>query len=75
MNDTTVEAGYIVVYQDVRGRMMSQGAFIDMRPHDPDKASVRALYEQLMAGWNQGSAEAFAAPSRATRASSPGEKN
>ena len=31
-------------------------------PHDPDEASVRALYEQLMAGWNQGSAEAFAAP-------------
>jgi uncharacterized protein (TIGR02246 family) len=26
------------------------------------EASVRALYEQLMAGWNQGNAEAFAAP-------------
>jgi uncharacterized protein (TIGR02246 family) len=26
-----------------------------------DEAAVRALYEQLMAGWNSGSAEAFAA--------------
>jgi uncharacterized protein (TIGR02246 family) len=27
-----------------------------------DETSVRALYEQLMDGWNQGSAESFAAP-------------
>jgi uncharacterized protein (TIGR02246 family) len=27
-----------------------------------DEAAVRALYEQLMAGWNKGSGEAFAAP-------------
>ena len=25
--------GYIFVYQDVRGRMMSEGEFVDMRPH------------------------------------------
>jgi uncharacterized protein len=25
--------GYIFVYQDVRGRMMSDGEFVDMRPH------------------------------------------
>jgi len=28
----------------------------------PDEAAVRTLYEQLMDGWNQGSAESFAAP-------------
>jgi uncharacterized protein (TIGR02246 family) len=27
-----------------------------------DEAAVRALYQQLMEGWNHGSAEAFAAP-------------
>jgi uncharacterized protein (TIGR02246 family) len=27
-----------------------------------DEAAVRALYQQLMDGWNQGSGEAFAAP-------------
>lgn len=27
-----------------------------------DEAAVRALYQQLMEGWNQGSGEAFAAP-------------
>ena len=32
-------AKYIVAYQDVRGRMMSQGEFVDMRPHDPQKDS------------------------------------
>jgi hypothetical protein len=27
-----------------------------------DEAAVRALYQQLMDGWNQGSGETFAAP-------------
>lgn len=27
------KAGYIFVYQDVRGRWMSEGDFVDMRPH------------------------------------------
>src|SRR6266849_1030005 len=27
------KAGYIFVLQDVRGRFMSEGAFIEMRPH------------------------------------------
>ena len=27
-----------------------------------DEAAVRSLYEQLMAGWNKGSGEAFGAP-------------
>jgi hypothetical protein len=29
--------GYIFVYQDVRGRWMSEGEFINMRPHKPAK--------------------------------------
>lgn len=29
--------GYIFVYQDIRGRWMSEGTFINMRPHDPKK--------------------------------------
>jgi len=28
---------YIFVFQDVRGRCMSEGDFINMRPHNPDK--------------------------------------
>lgn len=31
--------GYIFVYQDVRGRWMSEGEFVQMRPHRPKKAS------------------------------------
>jgi putative CocE/NonD family hydrolase len=29
--------GYIVAYQDVRGRWMSGGEFVNMRPHNPHK--------------------------------------
>jgi uncharacterized protein len=32
-------AGYIVVYQDVRGRYMSEGDFVEMRPHIDNKKS------------------------------------
>jgi putative CocE/NonD family hydrolase len=31
--------GYIVVYQDVRGRFMSEGEFVNMRPHRENKTS------------------------------------
>ena len=31
------KAGYIFAYQDVRGRWMSEGKFINMRPHNPAK--------------------------------------
>ena len=31
------EAGYIFAYQDVRGRWMSEGDFVQMRPHRPKK--------------------------------------
>src|SRR5262249_8342147 len=33
------ESGYIFVFQDVRGRYMSEGKFIEMRPHIDDKRS------------------------------------
>ena len=32
-----VKEGYIFVYQDVRGRWMSEGDFVDIRPHNRDK--------------------------------------
>jgi len=33
------KAGYIFVLQDVRGRYMSEGTFVEMRPHIDDKKS------------------------------------
>ena len=33
------KSGYIFVYQDVRGRNMSEGTFLEMRPHIDHKAS------------------------------------
>ncbi len=33
--------GYIFVYQDVRGRWMSEGEFIEMRPHIDEKKSPK----------------------------------
>ena len=33
--------GYIFVYQDVRGRWMSEGEFVNMRPHNADKKGRR----------------------------------
>lgn len=32
-----LEEGYIIVYQDVRGRFMSEGTFVDVRPFNPNK--------------------------------------
>ena len=37
--------GYIIVYQDVRGRWMSEGEFMDMRPHNPNKKSSKDVDE------------------------------
>ncbi|MEO0558786.1 MAG: CocE/NonD family hydrolase [Bacteroidota bacterium] len=34
---TLAKDGYIVVYQDVRGKYMSEGEFVAVRPHNPDK--------------------------------------
>jgi uncharacterized protein len=38
-SDEFQKAGYIVVYQDVRGRYMSEGTFIEMHPHIDNKKS------------------------------------
>lgn len=31
------EEKYILVFQDVRGKFMSEGEFVDVRPYNPDK--------------------------------------
>lgn len=36
-SDEFEKSGYIFVYQDVRGRYMSEGTFIEMTPHLPNK--------------------------------------
>jgi len=36
-SDAFEKSGYIFVYQDVRGRYMSEGKFVEMRPHIDDK--------------------------------------
>jgi putative CocE/NonD family hydrolase len=40
-SDEFEKAAYIFVYQDVRGRYMSEGTFVEMRPHIDDKKSPR----------------------------------
>ena len=37
--------GYILVFQDVRGRWMSEGKFVDLRPYIKDKKSVTDIDE------------------------------
>lgn len=37
--------GYIIVYQDVRGRWMSEGEFVDVRPNIPDKKGKNDIDE------------------------------
>ncbi len=37
--------GYIFVVQDVRGRWMSEGTFVNMRPHNPDKKKPKDIDE------------------------------
>jgi hypothetical protein len=39
------KAGYIIAYQDVRGRWMSEGEFVHMRPHIPSKKG-RAEFDE-----------------------------
>jgi hypothetical protein len=38
-SDAFDRSGYIFVYQDVRGRYMSEGKFVEMRPHIDEKRS------------------------------------
>jgi putative CocE/NonD family hydrolase len=40
-SDEFEKAGYIFVYQDVRGRYMSEGTFVEMRPHIDVKTSPK----------------------------------
>ena len=44
MNDTAVHAGYIIVYQDVRGKYGSEGDYVMTRPlrgpREPDRQSI-----------------------------------
>lgn len=40
-----VDAGYILVFQNVRGRLMSEGDFEDVRPHNPDKKTSKDVDE------------------------------
>jgi putative CocE/NonD family hydrolase len=37
--------GYIIAYQDVRGRWMSEGQFVNMRPHRPRKNGSQEIDE------------------------------
>jgi putative CocE/NonD family hydrolase len=39
------KAGYIFVSQDVRGRWMSEGEFVNMRPHNPNKKGTNDIDE------------------------------
>src|SRR5579884_754100 len=38
-------AGYIFVYQDVRGRWMSEGEYVNMRPYNPNKKGPQDVDE------------------------------
>ena len=39
------KAGYIFAYQDVRGAFLSEGDFVDMRPHRPNKKGPKEIDE------------------------------
>jgi uncharacterized protein len=36
-SEQVMKEGYIIAYQDVRGRYMSEGTWIEVRPHNPSK--------------------------------------
>ncbi len=44
-SDEFEKGGYIFVYQDVRGRWMSEGQFVEMRPHIDEKKSAKDVDE------------------------------
>lgn len=44
-SDHFTKAGFAVVYQDVRGRHMSEGTWLEVRPHDPAKSRHLATDE------------------------------
>jgi putative CocE/NonD family hydrolase len=45
MDQLLAKDGFILVYQDVRGRMGSKGTFVHMRPHEPVKRSPQQIDE------------------------------
>ena len=40
-----IQRNYIIVYQDVRGRFMSEGTFVDVRPYIPQKKNNKDIDE------------------------------
>lgn len=44
-NMNLAQSGYIFVFQDVRGRYMSEGQFVDVRPFNPNKKTPRDVDE------------------------------
>jgi uncharacterized protein len=44
-SEAAAREGFIVAYQDVRGRFMSEGEFVDVRPYVPMKASRTEIDE------------------------------
>jgi putative CocE/NonD family hydrolase len=40
-----LKQGYVIVIQDVRGRWMSEGEFVDVRPYNPDKKNNKDIDE------------------------------
>lgn len=38
---------YIIAYQDVRGRFLSEGQFVDMRPHDPKMSEATDTWDTI----------------------------
>jgi uncharacterized protein len=44
-NPTMMREGYIFVFQDVRGRWMSEGDFVDVRPINPERKSNEDIDE------------------------------
>jgi putative CocE/NonD family hydrolase len=44
-SDHFVKAGYMLVNQDVRGRFMSEGEFVEVTPHRPNKQSKTDIDE------------------------------
>ncbi|SHN77315.1 CocE/NonD family hydrolase [Chitinophaga sp. CF418] len=43
--NTYLHEGYIIVMQDVRGRWMSEGTFVDVRPYNPNKKTKQDIDE------------------------------
>jgi putative CocE/NonD family hydrolase len=47
-----VREGYVFVHQDVRGRMMSEGTFVDVRPHAGAGAAKSTAIDESTDAWD-----------------------